>query len=446
MAAPKPIVSQLTSTLVKTQTTLSDPNKATADKTQISFAHPKLTVYEPLAFNTVFPPIESTIFMHPPKTAGSSFVNVVRAIERTKMDGSYKTFRFGVPPRTKHSPNRISDDKQGGVWQGGLQTANEKLNENPNFIEEANQFKFQFLSGHFPYGLHTRIQKPIQYIVLVANPIEREISCLNFDFQRGFVEATEAETYLETALDNPQTRMIAGPDYMSSKIRCDATVLEKAKQNIQKHFLLAGVKDDADTFLRVFISMQGWGPLAACRAQVTGTKVITSTDPRLPALQALLAEKHSIDLQLYAWIKKRWEEWKAQHIKTPSITEKPKEAAIKSSPAGANDTKTNTEQQLLCVLPDFATVHQPKFMTRTEIEAYNKSVSDDLVEVTQNIFAKTIEQTINKVNTNKDLETSSNPAITFAKDLATTKTVVPQSGTASASTISSAQTYGNASL
>jgi hypothetical protein len=320
------------------------------NKKNISFASQHLTYLPTVQFKAPIPPAARIIFVHPPKTGGTTLCYVTEALTKTNL--AFKATRFTVPRIDGQSPGKIYEN-----WLGGLKSAYIELEKNRDCCNDMN-----FISGHFPFGLHSIMGIEAKYIVLVRNPIEREISNTNFDFQRGYLSRESAKEYLMTAnIDNPQTRMLAGIEYMHGI--CDESVLAIAKNNIENYFILAGVTEDTNSFIQILASIQGWGSIALTKAQVTGDKAFSELDTEY---YKLLADKHKFDLQLYEWVRARWFAWKQENI--------------------AQSTITANTQPILCILPEFASTRTPIFMTLNEIEEYNMNRSDELVQVNQDHF------------------------------------------------------------
>lgn len=338
-----------------------------SEKTNRSFASQKLALLQPLNFNFPVPSQPSLIFLHPPKTGGTNLCFITEALSKIKPE--FKQHRFSVPRLKGQSPNKMVDN-----WQGGLESAEEALRQNPNFCDSIN-----FMSGHFPFGLHQLINVPARYIALIRNPIERELSSANFDYQRGFINQGQAEEYLlQENIDNPQTRLLAGQDFMVGT--CNELTLAKAQENIEKHFLLAGVTEDTNTFIQILASIQGWGPIALCRAQVTGDKVFVQ--PSTEFKQRLL-DKHQFDIKLYNWVKSRWANWKENYVKSPKV-----------------ETLEQAKEKILCITEDFTHTRIPLLLTKYEIGLYNEQVSDDLIELTQATLGLKAKDTSNSIPTN----------------------------------------------
>lgn len=319
------------------------------DKKTLSFAYPKLEVLLPVRLRTRLEPVETVFLIHLPKTGGTNLDALTVALAKM---GKLKHHRFAVPRQKNVSPNRIT-----AGWIGGLQTAKEKLREEPNFCKDLN-----FITGHFPLGLHKLTGTgSAKYVFIMRDPISRELSCVNFAHQREYVSRADAEEYILNNLDNPQTRMLAGEEHMSGD--CTEKTLEAAKRNIMEHCLLGGVTEDTNAFIQILASIQDWGPVALCRSQVTGVKVF---DQISIELQKKLEEKHKFDLQLYAWVKQRWYDWKTQNLDSASV-------------AAMDPTLKN----VLCVDSDFVNTRTPVFRSLDEIAVYNQGMPDRLVQVQQ---------------------------------------------------------------
>ena len=141
---------------------------------------------------------------------------------------------------------------------------------------------------------------------------------------------------------------------------CNDETLEMAINNIQKHFLLAGVTEDTNSFIQILASIQNWGSLALPRNQVTGDKVIEQIGAEITDI---LANKHQYDLRLYDWVKKQWKLWKENYI---------------------NSVQDISAKEILCITSDFANTRSPKLMTEREVGIYNQAFTEELIEVSQN--------------------------------------------------------------
>jgi hypothetical protein len=279
-------------------------------------------------------PIERIIFLHIPKTAGTNLSNIVRAVQKTHFE------RLPVPRIPGISPTAITPG-----WLGGLQ----EIGSLPEPF---------FIMGHFPYGLHRQISKPCQYITLVRHPLTRELSSANFAYQRGYLDAQDVEAYLlERVVDNPQVRLIAG---MMEGLCTEETFI-LALENIERDFFLVAPSSEVDLFLQILSKNQGWGPVAYAPMQVTNKKAIEHLDP---FLKNALLKKHAWDAKLYAWVKKRWNQYK-------------KEMVLGYKALQSTD-------RILTLMPDHLTTRTPRFLSIEEIEAHNRAhEGEDLLELEQ---------------------------------------------------------------
>ncbi len=308
-------------------------------RADISYSREKLHIL-PEVFLREQDPLERIIFLHIPKTAGTNIDVIANSI--SQKEGKFHYQRLSVPRVSGRSPNLITSD-----WTGGLK----QLENNPEILAQITDSFF--LTGHFPYGLHLHFAKPCKYITLVRHPLERELSSVNFDYQRGYIDTHESQSYLvERMIDNPQVRMIAGVEYMKGV--CTEKTLKKAKENIEQDFILAAPSEDVDSFIQILASMQKWGHLAYAPMQITGKKVIGKADSFL--IDELM-EKHQWDLQLYEWVKVRWKLWKDQAILMTK--------------------KLSADEKVLTVMPDYMTTHQTLLLTVFAINSYNQQHSND---------------------------------------------------------------------
>lgn len=313
-----------------------------------SYAGKKLVVLPHAIFKQPLLPEKQIIFVHISKVGGTNICHVVAAVNKIRPDFTFA--RFVVPRIPNQSPSRIYKN-----WRGSFVDAEKKLSEDPAYCAN-----YSFISGHFPFGLHSMASLDAKYIVLVRNPIERELSTLNYDGQRGYINTEGAEEYMlgEECLDNPQARMLAGQQFMQGK--CDENTLLQAKNNIEQHFMLAGVTEETNEFIAILASLQGWGRLGLSKAQVSGDKIFELNS--VPAeIKQRLQLKHKFDMELYTWVKKRWQQWKADHV---------------------SHYVTLSSEPIFCLKPEFATTKTPEIMNQSEVDAYNAGVDDDLVQIT----------------------------------------------------------------
>lgn len=174
------------------------------------------------------------LFIHIPKTAGTSLRFVLeRFYEKEEIDLIYE----------------------------------EKIKEFKNLPEfERSNKKVYF--GHFPYGLHNYIPQPYIYATILREPIERVVSLYSyvykdpthpfygkFDFTKIPISRfVESGITLET--DNEQTRFLSGIDPEFGQ--CSSEMLETAKENLRKDFLVVGLSEYFDETVLLLKLALGW--------------------------------------------------------------------------------------------------------------------------------------------------------------------------------------------
>jgi hypothetical protein len=122
----------------------------------------------------------------------------------------------------------------GRVWWGDH--AGEPLNE-----EQQNKAAWY---GHFRFGLHRELGKPVQYITIVRDPVERFLS----EYVRNRRRIREGKRPAQSAADpsigsNLMTRMLSGAK--STDTLCPSDV-DKALANVNKYFLFVGETEHYD--------------------------------------------------------------------------------------------------------------------------------------------------------------------------------------------------------
>lgn len=241
-------------------------------------------------------------FLHIPKTAGTTFYDVVDTnhakLLKPKIDEN---------PLNYFNNNLILNNcaiRLPGGYESAPQTL--KIIENLSTIILK---KITFIGGHVGYGFHENFPEKIQYISFIRNPRERLISdykehckkgrffydiLLKNDFQfNAYLKAVK-----DNNLDNILTRQLAGPfDFFLKQRRAvDNELLEIATQNC-KSVVFFEMKDFNNTLL--YLKYQfGWKKTSF---QIKNQSNSTNMDFEID--EDLLNEIINYDLKLYASIK-----------------------------------------------------------------------------------------------------------------------------------------------
>jgi len=124
--------------------------------------------------------------------------------------------------------------------------------------------------GHCNFGIHEQLTRPASYITMLRHPVERVMSLYHFEklvkAKFGDHEGIKlpAETTLKSFVESPpfkdvdngQTRRIAGlsPDVGG----CTRAMLERAKENLRRHFAVVGLTERFDETLVLLKQAFSW--------------------------------------------------------------------------------------------------------------------------------------------------------------------------------------------
>lgn len=155
-----------------------------------------------------------------------------------------------------------------------------------------------YLTGHFQFGIHRRIQRPFLYVTLLRDPVARLLSNIRFGIDHGkWSRDTPIESIFTAGrlIDNIQTRQLAG--IADRETPCTAEMLAAARLNLRRHYAVTGLTERFDETLRALITLMSWPDIAYTDRQVS----ITAADPELEARARHAAQRFSLfDMELYA--------------------------------------------------------------------------------------------------------------------------------------------------
>jgi hypothetical protein len=173
--------------------------------------------------------------------------------------------------------------------------------------------RIRCLAGHFAFGIHEVLPNGGRYVTILRQPLERVIS--HYEHARRHaghhlhaVAAAAGSTLLDyvrhprsVEVRNAQTRLLAGVGWGVRSGRSGRDTLERAKENLEKHFVLAGVVERFDAFARLLQRLLGGKAHAVAMRNVSGSAERLAFVP--PEILQGIAGCNDLDMQLYAHVK-----------------------------------------------------------------------------------------------------------------------------------------------
>ncbi|HEX9819376.1 MAG TPA: sulfotransferase family 2 domain-containing protein [Methylomirabilota bacterium] len=230
-----------------------------------------MTIQAPASLTNPAPPV--LIFLHIPKTAGSTLTDILR-----RQYSPEATFLTGGPRRP------------------GL----EQFEALPLHQRE----RFACLAGHMMFGVHRLLPRPARYLTILRDPVDRVMSL--YYYIRGLPEHPMHERVLRDRItledfvrlipSDEQVRFLSGP-WDGGAAPTPREMLERAERNITEHFATFGLAERFDESLVLFKRMFGWRHLHYYRRNVT--KVRPPLSALAPSTVAAVERHNVLDLELY---------------------------------------------------------------------------------------------------------------------------------------------------
>lgn len=224
---------------------------------------------------------ETLIFIHIPKTAGTSLMKVLAG---EYGDKAVKIQCSPEYPDYRETFSGIPDDMKAAL---------------------------KLVAGHFPFGVHKYFSNPARYLTILRNPVSR-IESLYYHHMRnpgneihevimkyhlsllGFVEYFHDKI---SAINNGQTRILTGLHTVNrhpQNMPVTETHLEIAKANLKNriHF---GLAERLKETLLLFQSLFSWKPFDIPCKNVAEHEKIPLDEPTIQCIKSL----NRFDLELY---------------------------------------------------------------------------------------------------------------------------------------------------
>lgn len=201
---------------------------------------------------------ETLIFMHIPKTAGTSV--------------SLALTNHFAPEEVFH----IRADQHERAPRFSRYYGTE---EYFRALPEAARRQFRCILGHTKYGLHEAIPGPTKYFTALRNPLERyysQVAQYNRMAHGGELGADARpvtpigfRNVKPRQFTNPQTRWVSGLSQGQIANRPPAEVLATAQRNVARHFRAVGVVEHLDRSVCQLARRSGWPVVPVGRANAS---------------------------------------------------------------------------------------------------------------------------------------------------------------------------------
>jgi Galactose-3-O-sulfotransferase len=177
-------------------------------------------------------------------------------------------------------------------------------------LSEQRRRRFRVVRGHLYYGLHEFLPQGATYITMLREPVARFLSSYYFILRRPLHplhrklkrEQLGVEDYLRLIphRHNFQCRLIAGVEGTATG---DERLLDIAKENLTKSFSVVGICERFEESLMLIAKTFGWEV-----PYYENRKVSKNRSPVAPSSIELIREHNRLDLELYEFGKKLFDE------------------------------------------------------------------------------------------------------------------------------------------
>ncbi len=153
--------------------------------------------------------------------------------------------------------------------------------------------------GHFWFGLHEHAARPHVYVTLLRDPVERVVSLYHY---AKLHETMSLEEFVRSPpfkeVDNDQTRRLAGQDPPLGRLT--RATLDAAKENLRRHFAVAGTVERFDETLALLRLKLGWTrEVVSYPRNVNGKRAPVASFPR-ETIEAARA-RNELDFELWQY-------------------------------------------------------------------------------------------------------------------------------------------------
>ena len=227
-------------------------------------------------------PAPTAIFLHIPKTAGSTMTGILNRLYAGQN-------RYSI----------IADSQVDAL----------------KALPEAERAQIDLLQGHFPYGIHKYLPRSGVYFTILREPVDRIISLYyylprdpgNYLYEKVVLGKLSLEEFVQRDLTpatrNFQTAALAGMERWEDFHTINEDTLERAKYNLRNKIAAFGLTERFDETLLLFNRQFRWGFRSGffdySKRNVTAERPAKDHIPE--HIRDLIREKNAYDIKLYAY-------------------------------------------------------------------------------------------------------------------------------------------------
>ncbi|MDA0989486.1 MAG: sulfotransferase family 2 domain-containing protein [Verrucomicrobia bacterium] len=231
---------------------------------------------------------ETLIFLHIPKTAGSTIAGVVRA--NVPVDQIFEV----------ESPLLASFDRF-------------------NKLAPAQKRALRVVMGHGVYGLHEQLEQPCRYMTMLRDPVDRVVSNYYFILAspnhrlhadvagRNLSLRDYVESGVNVQIDNGQVRALSGMGVgLGDPIAygaCTESLLARAMATVDRDMAFVGLTEKFDESLLLMGRQLGWQKLTYARRKVTRDRPSVRDIPA--DVRQVIEARTALDQKLYEHVQEK---------------------------------------------------------------------------------------------------------------------------------------------